>query len=100
MGLKTTYYLRTLGATAIEKSTASSAALSDTLAVVGAVASLEAVGVSASSAWSVWVEESSPTFSATPPVVAEKIEQPAKVYSEAEKVMCSIMNGGACEACQ
>ena len=49
MGLKTTYYLRTLGATAIEKSTASSAALSDTLAVVGAVATLEAVGVSAGS---------------------------------------------------
>lgn len=102
MGLKTTYYLRTLGATAIEKSTASSAALADTLGVVSSVASLEAVGVSAGTSESTpSATPESPTFSATvPPVVAEKVEQPAKVYSEAEKVMCSIMNGGACEACQ
>ncbi len=100
MGLKTTYYLRTLGATAIEKSTASSAALADTLGVVSAVATLEAVGVSAGTSESTPSAPESPTFSATPPVVAVITEQPAKVYSEAEKVMCSIMNGGACEACQ
>jgi len=45
MGLKTTYYLRTLGATAIEKSTGSSAAAADSLSTVATVATLEAVGV-------------------------------------------------------
>jgi len=37
---------------------------------------------------------------ATPVAEIELVEQAKKVYSEAEKVMCSIMNGGACEACQ
>ena len=90
MGLKTTYYLRTLGATAIEKSTASSAALSGTLGTTTTTANLEAVGVAAPSS-----APSAPTgeleMSATPA---------KKTYTEEEKVMCSIMNGGACEACQ
>ena len=87
MGLKTTYYLRTLGATAIEKSTASSAALSGTLGGTTATSTLEAIGVTASA-----------PAPATPEL--EMVAKPKKEYSEAEKVMCSILNGPSCEACQ
>jgi ribonucleoside-diphosphate reductase alpha chain len=90
MGLKTTYYLRTLGATAIEKSTASSAALSGTLGTTTTTANLEAVGVTAPSS-----APSAPTGELEMSAIPAK-----KTYSEEEKVMCSIMNGGACEACQ
>lgn len=87
MGLKTTYYLRTLGATAIEKSTGSSAALSGALGGTTTTATLEAVGVTASApAPTGELEMSAP--------------QPKKEYTEAEKVMCSILNGPSCEACQ
>lgn len=89
MGLKTTYYLRTLGATAIEKSTGSSSALSDSLSSTTKASSLEAVGVTASAP------------APTGELEMSAVNKPEKKeYSEAEKVMCSIMNGGACEACQ
>ena len=86
-GLKTTYYLRTLGATSIEKSTNSSANLTTTLSVADTTATLESIAV-----------ESESTSAPVPEL--EMVAQAKKVYSEAEKVMCSIMNGGACEACQ
>ena len=80
MGLKTTYYLRTLGATAIEKSTASSAALSGSLGTTTTNVTLEAVAAPAT-----------PSAPAAPEL--EMVAKPKKEYSEAEKVMCSIMNG-------
>ncbi len=92
MGLKTTYYLRSLGATAIEKSTNSSNAKTGSLGDTPKVASLDAVGVSA---------PSTPSAPAAPELeMSAAATTPEKSYSEEEKVMCSIMNGGACEACQ
>ncbi len=87
MGLKTTYYLRTLGATAIEKSTSSAAALSGSLGGVTTTATIEAVGVTAPA-------PSAPTGE------LEMSAAPKKVYTEEQKVMCSILNGPNCEACQ
>ena len=87
MGLKTTYYLRTLGATAIEKSTGSSAAVSDSLSTTTKTSTLEAVAAPASA-------PSAPTGE------LEMVAKPKKEYTEAEKVMCSILNGPSCEACQ
>jgi len=61
MGLKTTYYCRTLGATQVEKSTVNLSAQKGS---------------------------------------QHGDEAQKKDYSEAEKVVCSIMNGDQCEACQ
>ncbi len=88
MGLKTTYYLRTLGATAIEKSTSASAALAGSHVSSGTTATVEAVGVTA------------PSAPAVPSGELEMSAKPKKEYTEAEKVMCSILNGPSCEACQ
>ncbi len=79
MGLKTTYYLRTLGATAIEKSTGSSSAVSSTLGTTTTTVTLEAVAA-----------PTAPSAPAAPEL--EMVAKPKKEYSEAEKVMCSIMN--------
>ena len=87
MGLKTTYYLRTLGATAIEKSTGSSSDMADMQTVTPALVTLEAVGVTVPSLVSAGGE-------------IEVSAKPKKVYTEAEKVMCSILDGPNCEACQ
>ncbi len=87
MGLKTTYYLRTLGATAIEKSTSTLAASSTTLGTTTTTSNLEAVGVAAASP-------------SAPSGELEMSAKPKKEYTEAEKVMCSILNGPSCEACQ
>lgn len=94
MGLKTTYYYRGLSATSVEKSTASSAALSDSLSGTTATTTLEAVGVTTTPAV--------PAAPATPELeMSAVVNKPAKKeYSEAEKVMCSILNGPSCEACQ
>ncbi len=91
MGLKTTYYLRSLGATAIEKSTNSSNAKTGSLGDTPKVSTLDAVGVSA---------PATPSAPAAPEFEMSATTTPEKSYSEEEKVMCSIMNGGACEACQ
>lgn len=87
MGLKTTYYLRTLGATAIEKSTSASAALAGSHVSGGTTTTLEAVAAPASAP-------------SAPSGELEMSAKPKKVYSEEEKVMCSILNGPSCEACQ
>ncbi len=86
MGLKTTYYLRTLGATAIEKSTSSAAALAGSHVSGGTKTTADVV---------------STTYTA-PAAPSGELEMAAKkkVYSEQEKVMCSILNGPNCEACQ
>ena len=97
MGLKTTYYLRTLGATAIEKSTSSASALSGSLSGTTTTASVEAVGVTVPSAPAA---PSGELEMAAKPAPVMSSSNGKKVYSEEEKVMCSIMNGGACEACQ
>jgi ribonucleoside-diphosphate reductase alpha chain len=89
MGLKTTYYLRTLGATAIEKSTGSSSAVTDSLSGTTKTSNLEAVGASTAPA------PSAPTgeleMSAKAPALSSSNGK--KEYTESEKVMCSIMNG-------
>ena len=90
MGLKTTYYYRGLSATSVEKSTASSAALSDSLSGTTVTTTLEAVGATTTPA--------APAAPASPEL--EMSAKPKKEYSEAEKVMCSILNGPSCEACQ
>ncbi len=77
-GLKTTYYLRTLGASGIEKAT---------------VASKAEVRGHAGTA-----TDSATASSAAMPATSEKRE-----YTAAEKTACSIeamRNGGECEACQ
>jgi len=87
VGLKTTYYLRSLGASNIEKATVSVKKV-----VRGAVGGAEAT-LSA-------VEGSAGDGGSTPPVETP----PAKrVYTDEEKRVCSIeamRNGEECEACQ
>lgn len=83
MGLKTTYYLRTLGASAVEKSTSSASALAGAHTIGVAVNAIE-------------VNASVTTISASN---GEEVVT-KKVYTEEEKVMCSILNGPNCEACQ
>lgn len=97
MGLKTTYYLRTLGATAIEKSTGSSSAVSSSLSTAGLVSAVSALSTSTSE---VAAEETPIVFAVQTPTIEMVAAPEKKEYSEKEKVMCSIMNGGACEACQ
>ncbi len=53
MGLKTTYYLRTLGATAIEKSTSSTASVTGSYTPSATTSPVEAVGINAPSTPSV-----------------------------------------------
>ncbi|HTB63322.1 MAG TPA: ribonucleoside-diphosphate reductase subunit alpha, partial [Opitutales bacterium] len=82
-GLKTTYYLRTLGASNIEKATV--AVKKETRGHIGRSED-EAPGIAAA------VESGS----TTPPM-------PARVYSEEEKSACSLearLRGESCEACQ
>jgi ribonucleoside-diphosphate reductase alpha chain len=82
-GLKTTYYLRTLGASNIEKATV--AVKKETRGHIGRSED-EAPGIAAA-------VESGNT---TPPM-------PARVYSEEEKSACSLearLRGETCEACQ
>ena len=80
-GLKTTYYLRTLGASNIEKAT---------------------VDVSKDRrSLSTTAENGAAAATATAAAVAG--EAPKKEYTPAEKAACSIdamINGGTCEACQ
>ena len=76
-GLKTTYYLRSLGASNIEKATVS--VKKDMRGVVKDSADAHAAGV------------------------ATQSEPVKKVYTAEEKLACSIeamRNGEACEACQ
>jgi len=86
MGLKTSYYLRTLGVSQVEKSTVNASKygfthkrdLKQTAPLAAAVAAVAAEPVSA------------------PPIAGQK--DPAAAADEA--VMCSILNGPNCEACQ
>jgi len=83
-GLKTTYYLRTLGASNIEKAT---------------VASKKEVRIG--SGVSLSVEVATPT--APVPLVEVAATVPKRDYIAAEKTACSIdamRNGGDCDACQ
>jgi ribonucleoside-diphosphate reductase alpha chain len=78
-GLKTTYYLRTLGASNIEKAT-----VSVKKEVRGAAGETKAE-------------------TATRDLAASATRDAKKVYTDAEKNACSIeamRNGGTCEACQ
>lgn len=89
-GLKTTYYLRTLGATAIEKSTSASVAMTDSLIVGNTAVALEGIGTGETA-------EALPSSGGGELQMVAKVK---KVYTEAEKVMCSILDGPNCEACQ
>jgi ribonucleoside-diphosphate reductase alpha chain len=73
-GLKTTYYLRSRPATRINQTT--SAPSSPTATVTSAV----------------------PVASATP-AGSSAVPAPAKVFSDAEAVACSLENPESCEAC-
>jgi ribonucleoside-diphosphate reductase alpha chain len=80
VGLKTTYYLRSLGASNIEKAT-----IAVKKEVRGAIKEGQDGG-----------QNSGDTGGSHAPI-------PARVYTEAEKNACSIeamRNGGTCEACQ
>ena len=82
-GLKTTYYLRTLGASNIEKATVS--------------VKKEVRGVAGETK----TEPATTATTSTAPFTAEAA--PKKTYTEAEKKACSIeamKNGEICEACQ
>ena len=99
-GLKTTYYLRSLGASNIEKATVAVKKV-----VRGAVKEGQVGGQNSGDAGgSHSVEQlkadaaSAAHFDTTPPVAPAKRE-----YTAAEKTACSIeamRNGGECEACQ
>jgi ribonucleoside-diphosphate reductase alpha chain len=83
-GLKTTYYLRTLGASNIEKAT---------------VASKKEVRIGAGTS------ASEPAAVATAPAAAAVAEAAGskRTYTAEQKLTCSIeamRNGGECEACQ
>lgn len=86
-GLKTTYYLRSLGASNIEKAT-----VQVKKAVRGAVSETDAETAAANAAASLLTTSPFPVAPEAP-----------KEYTEAEKLACSIeamRNGGTCEACQ
>jgi ribonucleoside-diphosphate reductase alpha chain len=88
-GLKTTYYLRTLGATSVEKSTLGTTIAAASLGLTSATPVASAVTATA--------EEN--TVAST--IDMEMVATPApKVFTEEQKVMCSILNGSSCEACQ
>jgi ribonucleoside-diphosphate reductase alpha chain len=86
-GLKTTYYLRTLGASNIEKAT-----VSMRKETRGIVAQGDEAVVTPSPA------DTGDTVSPIPGAAAAK-----RTYTEAEVKACSLdamLNGGTCEACQ
>ena len=93
VGLKTTYYLRSLGASNIEKAT-----VAVKKEVRGAVKEGQDGGQNSGDAGgSHGVGFSAGNGGSAPPLVAKK------TYTEAEKTACSIeamRNGEACEACQ
>ena len=85
-GLKTTYYLRTLGASSIEKATVSSTAISAPEPVA------EAVPVMA-------VAAAAAPVAARPAAGDADLEVPLSDLP-LDAVACSILNGESCEACQ
>ncbi len=98
-GLKTTYYLRTLGASNIEKATVS--VKKEVRGVAGQAATDTVAPMPVASA-------SAPTTVTAAPVASANSDLPSatpakKVYSAEEKRVCSIeamKNGEECEACQ
>jgi ribonucleoside-diphosphate reductase alpha chain len=107
-GLKTTYYLRTLGASNIEKAT-----VSVKKEVRGAVkegqdgginsgdtiAGLMAIAIGGNAA----PIERAASLDREPGTVNRELSSAPRSYSDAEKTACSIeamRNGGTCEACQ
>jgi ribonucleoside-diphosphate reductase alpha chain len=88
-GLKTTYYLRTLGASNIEKATVS--------------VKKEMRGATGETAAQTTTRNDAENAAAAVGSVIPNGPSPKRVYTEAEKTACSIdamRNGGTCEACQ
>jgi ribonucleoside-diphosphate reductase alpha chain len=86
-GLKTTYYLRSLGASNIEKATIS--------------VKKEMRGAAGETSDETAVRDAAAGLLSTPPFSA--VEAEAAAPTAAEKLACSIeamRNGGTCEACQ
>ncbi len=123
-GLKTTYYLRSLGASNIEKATINvkkdvRGAAGETKAETATRDAKDVATAAAATALALSSDISTPPFAAAsepsalsaapfaPPASdlppQASAAQPKKVYSEAEKRVCSIeamKNGEECEACQ
>jgi ribonucleoside-diphosphate reductase alpha chain len=96
-GLKTTYYLRTLGASNIEKATVSVKKEIRGVAAGGASAEPSAVSVQSSASVSTPPMATASASSSEPPAPAKR------VYTAEEKRACSIeamKRGEECEACQ
>jgi ribonucleoside-diphosphate reductase alpha chain len=96
-GLKTTYYLRTLGASNIEKATVSVKKEVRGVAAGGASAEPSAVSVQPSASVSTPPMATASASSSEPPAPAKR------VYTAEEKRACSIeamKRGEECEACQ
>jgi ribonucleoside-diphosphate reductase alpha chain len=86
-GLKTTYYLRSLGASTIEKATVS--------------VKKEVRGAAGETKAETTARDAADTAAAGSPV--SEIEVSRKIFTAEEKAACSIdamRNGGTCEACQ
>ncbi len=93
-GLKTTYYLRTLGASGIEKATVSMKKETRGAVKEGNDGGQNSGDIGGSHQPSVLAGSEAPHSS---------LSAPAKTYTAAEKTACSIeamRNGGECEACQ
>ncbi|MBS1707842.1 MAG: ribonucleoside-diphosphate reductase subunit alpha [Armatimonadetes bacterium] len=93
-GLKTTYYLRSLGASNIEKATVAVQKQKSTMVNDAVESDLAAVAFAASENEALASARDSFTLDGTPT---------KRVFSEAEKLACSIeamRNGEECEACQ
>jgi ribonucleoside-diphosphate reductase alpha chain len=105
-GLKTTYYLRSLGASNIEKATV---AVKKEVRGVTGDAGRQVVADKAAAVAAAASEITTAPFTlssgVTPPALpaASSAPAPKKEYTAAEKTACSIeamRNGGECEACQ
>lgn len=101
MGLKTSYYLRTLGVSQVEKSTVNSAKYGFTHkreAVRSSESGVRSNALGSAVATVAAVEE----VSMPQPMTADKSPMNASSFAKAsdDKQMCSILNGPECEACQ
>ncbi len=111
-GLKTTYYLRTLGASNIEKATVSvkkevRGAAGETKAETASrdanIATAAAASMASATAAPFASLDSNPPQASVPTPQASAAPAPKKTYTAEEKRVCSIeamKNGEECEACQ
>jgi ribonucleoside-diphosphate reductase alpha chain len=105
-GLKTTYYLRTLGASGIEKATVSAkkdvrGAAGETKEATTARDVRDATAASLNSTPPINTDLTTAPFAST--TVPVDVAAPKKTYTAEEKKVCSIeamRNGEECEACQ